>query len=98
MSFSAVVGQVGAAIGFIKMVAPVREAWRRAKQDGVSMVNVPGWWRYMNGADPLAEKRCPGCKKVPERLFPLPKEGHVLWLCDACIELGTGLNPRPSSE
>ena len=95
MSVASVLAQVSAAVGFVKMVSPYREAWRRAKLDGVRLGNIPMWLRYMNGKDPKADKRCPVCSIVYDKLYPLPVAGKLVMMCDGCIEEYRGLENIP---
>jgi len=60
---SGVVGEVAAFVGAVRLMAGMKEAWKRAKTDGVRLLDVPGWLKYWGGKDPLAGKRCRDCGK-----------------------------------
>ena len=78
---SAILGQVAAAVGAIKMMAGLKSAWTRAHADGVRLWNVPGWLAYTGGRDPQAGLRCSDCRKVCETLVAITADVSV---CRSC--------------
>ena len=61
---SAILGQVAAAVGAIKMMSGLKSAWTRAHADGVRLWQVPSWLAYTGGRDPRKDMRCADCRKV----------------------------------
>ena len=76
---SAALGQIGAAIGAVKMMAGLKAAWTRASKDGERLLKF-GWLRYYGGRDPHEGKRCETCKKP---LTAAELESRML-CCKAC--------------
>ena len=58
---SAAIGQVAAAIGAIKMMANLKDAWTRASKDGERLLRFK-WLAYYGGRDPHEGKRCTDCQ------------------------------------
>jgi hypothetical protein len=78
---SAILGQVAAAVGAIKMMSGLKSAWTRAHADGVRLWNVPGWLAYTGGRDPHKDMRCSDCRKVCETLVAITADVSV---CRSC--------------
>ena len=78
---SAVLGQLVAAVGAVKMMATLKDAWTRASRDGVRLWQVPSWLAYTGGRDPQAGLRCKDCRKVCETLVAITADASV---CRSC--------------
>ena len=60
---SAALGQIGAAIGAIRLMAGLKDAWTRASKDGERLLRFK-WLAYYGGRDPHEGKRCTDCGRV----------------------------------
>ena len=58
---SAALGQIGAAIGAIRLMAGLKDAWTRASKDGERLLRFK-WLRYYGGRDPHEGQRCVDCQ------------------------------------
>ena len=78
---SAVLGQLAAAVGAVKLMASVKDSRARASADGVRLWQVPSWLAYLGGRDPQAGLRCSDCRRVAESLVAITADVSV---CRAC--------------
>jgi hypothetical protein len=78
---SAILGQVAAAVGAVKMMAGLKDAWTRANRDGARLWQFRRWLAYTGGRDPQADMRCKDCRKVCETLVAITADVSV---CRSC--------------
>jgi hypothetical protein len=76
----AVVGEIAAFVGAVKVMVNLKRAWTRAHGDGVRLWEVRKWGRYYGGRDPHKGIRCGAC------LMPLTANELAgrRTVCDGC--------------